>query len=128
MDNSFDRLLNQIDNFIRKYYANEIVKGIFFFFGLLLSSYLLVSTLEYLGRFSSLFRALFFFTFISFNLFILIKYIIQPFAKLYSFGNRISRQQASDIIGSFFPTISDRLKNTLQFLSRWKVNSMPDSW
>jgi len=114
MDNSFDRLLNQIDNFIRKYYANEIVKGIFFFFGLLLSSYLLVSTLEYLGRFSSLFRALFFFTFISFNLFILIKYIIQPFAKLYSFGNRISRQQASDIIGSFFPTISDRLKNTLQ--------------
>ena len=27
MENTFDRLINQIDAFIRKYYANEIVKG-----------------------------------------------------------------------------------------------------
>jgi hypothetical protein len=33
---------------------------------------------------------------------------------LYAFGARINRYQASEIIGNFFPEISDRLKNTLQ--------------
>jgi hypothetical protein len=114
MDNSFDRLLNQVDAFIRKYYTNELIKGIIFFFGLFLLSYLFVSILEYLGRFNSLIRGIFLFGFILFNLYVLVRYIIIPFAKLYSFGSRINRVQASEIIGSFFPSISDRLKNTLQ--------------
>jgi hypothetical protein len=37
-----------------------------------------------------------------------------PILKLISFGKRINRYQAAEIIGSFFPEISDRLKNTLQ--------------
>ncbi|MBM3452709.1 MAG: hypothetical protein FJX84_06165 [Bacteroidetes bacterium] len=41
-------------------------------------------------------------------------YIIIPILKLISFGKRINRYQAADIIGSFFPEVSDRLKNTLQ--------------
>ena len=114
MDNTFERLVNQIDAFIRKYYTNEIVKGIFFFLGILIFSYLFVSILEYLGRFNSLFRAFFLFGFLSFNTFILVKYILIPLGKLFSFGNRINRNQASEIIGKFFPSISDRLKNTLQ--------------
>ena len=114
MDNTFERLVSQIDDFIRKYYTNEIVKGIFFFLGILIFSYLFVSILEYLGRFNSLFRAFFLFGFLSFNSFILVKYILIPLGKLFSFGNRINRNQASEIIGKFFPSISDRLKNTLQ--------------
>ena len=114
MDNTFERLVSQIDDFIRKYYTNEIVKGIFFFLGILIFSYLFVSILEYLGRFNSLFRAFFLFGFLSFNTFILVKYILIPLGKLFSFGNRINRNQASEIIGKFFPSISDRLKNTLQ--------------
>ena len=114
MDNAFDQLVSQIDAFIRKYYTNEIVKGIFYFLGILIFSYLFVSILEYLGRFNSIFRAFFLFSFLSFNTFILVKYILIPLANLFSFGNRINRNQASEIIGKFFPSISDRLKNTLQ--------------
>lgn len=40
--------------------------------------------------------------------------MIIPVLKLISFGKRINRYQAAEIIGSFFPEISDRLKNTLQ--------------
>ena len=40
--------------------------------------------------------------------------MIVPLLKLISFGKRINRYQAAEIIGSFFPEISDRLKNTLQ--------------
>ena len=114
MENTFDRLVSQIDAFIRKYYLNEIIKGIFFFLGLLIFSYLSIAILEYLGRFSSLLRAIFLFGFLTFNTVILVKYLLIPLEKLFSFGNRINRNQASEIIGKFFPTISDRLKNTLQ--------------
>jgi uncharacterized membrane protein YesL len=53
---AFDRLLEQIDAFIRKYYKNEMLKGVLVFVGFLLSSWLLVSTLEYFGQFSSTVR------------------------------------------------------------------------
>ena len=114
MENSFDRLINQIDAFIRKYYANEIIKGTLLFLGILLLSYLSISIFEYLGRFNSIVRACFLFSFILLNGYVLIKYILNPIAKLFSFGKKINRYQASEIIGVFFPHISDRLKNTLQ--------------
>lgn len=111
---SFDRLIEQIDAFIRKFYKNQMVKGLILFTGVFLFTFLLTTTLEYFGRFGHTTRALFFFTFLGVNLYILARYFVIPLLKLYSFRGRIDRFQASDIIGSFFPTISDRLKNTLQ--------------
>lgn len=35
-------------------------------------------------------------------------------SRLWSFGKRISHLQAAEIIGSFFPEVGDKLKNTLQ--------------
>ena len=111
---SFDRLLEQIDAFIRKYYKNLMIRGVILFVGVFFLSFLFTTTLEFFGRFGSLTRGVLFFTFLFVNAGILIKYFIIPLMKLYSFGKRINRYQASEIIGSFFPTISDRLKNTLQ--------------
>ncbi len=111
---AFERLLEQIDLFIRKYYKNQMIKGVIWFVGIFLFTLLLITTLEFFGRFGSLTRGILFFSFIGVNLFILANYIISPLIKLYSFGSRISRFQASEIIGKFFPSISDRLLNTLQ--------------
>lgn len=111
---AFDRLIEQIDAFIRKYYKNELLKGLLYFIGVLFASWLLVSTLEFFGRFSSTVRFSLFLAFIVGNSFILIRYFIRPLAKLVAFGARISREQAARIIGTFFPAISDRLLNTLQ--------------
>ena len=57
------------------------------------------------------------------NGFILGRYIIIPLLKLKSFGKRINRYQASTIIGSFFPEVSDRLLNTLQLKDQMDANS-----
>lgn len=120
---SFDRLLNQIDAFIRKYYRNQMVKGIILFLGVLLVTYLIVITLEYFGRFNSAVRGSLFFGFIGVNMLIMARFIIIPLLKLKSFGNRINRYQASSIIGQFFPSISDRLLNTLQLKDTMDPNS-----
>jgi hypothetical protein len=114
MTSSFEHLLDQIDAFIRKYYKNEMIRGILLFSLFFLFSFLLTISLEYVGRFGSLTRAFLFFGFITVNVLLLVRYILFPLSKLVSFGKRINRYQASEIIGSFFPEISDRLKNTLQ--------------
>lgn len=110
----FHNLLSQIDAFIRKYYKNEMLKGGILFLGLLLFSFLVVTSLEFFGRFSTFIRGIFFFGFLFLNLILFTKYLLIPLFKLISFGKRINRYQAATIIGSFFPEISDRLLNTLQ--------------
>ena len=120
---AFDRLLNQIDGFIRKFYKNQIVKGLFLFTGVLITSYLFVITVEYFGRFNSVIRGSLLLGFLSANLFIITKYLIIPVLRLKSYGKRINRKQASHIIGSFFPSVSDRLLNTLQLNDQMAADS-----
>ena len=119
--NAYDNLLTQIDQFIRKYYKNEMVKGFLFFIVTLGFTFLFITTLEYFGRFNSLIRGILLFSFIGINAYIFIYYFLRSLLKLFSFGKQISRQQAAKIIGGFFPDISDRLLNTLQ-LSDDSVN------
>jgi len=120
---AFNRLLNQIDSFIRKFYKNQIIKGLLLFVGVFLVSFLVVVILEYFGRFNSLMRAVLLFTFVGLNSYLFVKFLCIPFLKLKSFGESISRVQASEIIGSFFPNVSDRLLNTLQLNEKLDVNS-----
>lgn len=111
---AFDRLIEQIDAFIRKYYKSEILKGVLIVTGFLLASWLTVSVLEYFGRFPSSVRFILLLLFIGTNGYLLVRYFLLPFMRLYSFGKRINRTQAAKIIGAFFPNVSDRLLNTLQ--------------
>lgn len=120
---SFNRLLEQIDNFIRKFYKNQLIKGLILFFGVALVTFLIVVTLEFFGRFNSVVRGVLFFSFLLTNAFVIGKYIILPSLKLKSFGRRINRMQAASIIGSFFPGVSDRLLNTLQLRQQMDENS-----
>ncbi len=120
---AFDRLIAQIDAFIRKFYKNQLIKGLLLFTGVLILSYLFVITLEYFGHFNSMVRGVLLFSFLLVNGYILGKYIIIPTLRLKSFGQRIDRYQASRIIGQFFPNVSDRLLNTLQLSDRMDANS-----
>ena len=111
---NYERLLEQIDAFIRKYYKNQLIKGGILVFGFFVLLFLVVTFLEFIGRFGTPVRAFLFFSFSGVNLFLLYKYVFIPVSKLFAFGKRISRTQASLIIGDFFPEIADRLLNTLQ--------------
>ncbi|RFC55869.1 hypothetical protein [Brumimicrobium aurantiacum] len=119
---AFDDLINQVDAFIRKYYKNLMIKGLFLFAIIFLSTFLLISGLEYIGRFNSFIRGVLFFSFIVLNGFVLFKYFIVPLSKLFSFGKRISRFQAAHIIGDFFPDVNDKLLNTLQLKESTSAN------
>lgn len=112
--NAYQQLIDKLDGFIRKYYLNQMVKGSLLFLSWLLLSYLLVSTTEFYGQFDRLGRTLLFIIFIGINAWLLIKYLLIPYAKLNRLGKRISHEEAASIIGRFFPDVSDKLLNTIQ--------------
>lgn len=111
---TYDDIIKQIDAFIRKYYKNLMIKGFFLFVIIFLLTFLLVSALEYIGHFNSFVRGFLFFLFLGLNLYVLTRYFIFPLSKLYAFGKRLSREQAAQIIGDFFPNVNDKLLNTIQ--------------
>ena len=111
---TFSDLIQQIEQFIRKYYKNEMLKGLLLFSSIFLVTFLMVSGLEYIGRFGHTVRSVLFYAFLVVNGYVLINYIILPLFRLNKLGSRLSLSQASKMIGKIFPDVSDKLQNTLQ--------------
>jgi hypothetical protein len=117
MSNSEHALILKLDEFIRRYYKNQLIKGSLYSAGILLSAFLTVTLLEYYGQFNQVIRGILFFAFISAALAVLGRYIVIPLLKLYRIGSIISYDQAAGIIGTHFNNVQDKLLNVLQLRS-----------
>ncbi len=111
---NYDILIQKLDEFIRKYYKNQLIKGLIYTVGLFLASFILITSIEYLGRFPTIIRAILFYGFVGTMFAILIKWILIPLFKLNKLGTIISHEDAAAIIGKHFSSIEDRLFNVLQ--------------
>ena len=58
--NAGDKLIEKLDAFIRKYYKNQLIKGVLYTIGLLLVLFILMSVFEYFGYFGTTVRMLLF--------------------------------------------------------------------
>jgi uncharacterized protein DUF4175 len=114
MASNYDILIQKLDEFIRKFYKNQLIRGAIYSFTTLLVFYLLVTTFEYFGHFNTTARTILFYLFVLSNVFIIGKLIVIPLLKLNKLGKIISHQQAAEIIGKHFSNVSDKLLNTLQ--------------
>lgn len=112
--NNYSYLIKKIDEFIRKYYLNKVVRGILYLFAVFFASYTVITVAEYFGNFSPLIRTILFYGFLLLNGFILTKWIVVPLLKYYKLGKNLSHEQASEIIGQHFFHVKDKLLNTLQ--------------
>ncbi len=107
-------LIHKLDEFIRKYYKNQLVKGTLYTSALLVAAFLCLVITEYFVEFGTTVRTVLFYLFISTSCFILLKYIAIPSLKLNKLGDVISYEEAANIISKHFNTINDKLLNTLQ--------------
>ena len=107
-------LLEKLDEFIRKYYKNQLIRGLLYSTGVVLAFYLTVALMEYFGHFDTAFRTILFYLFVLTNGYILARLIVVPLLKLNKMGKIISNEQASQIIGRHFINIQDKLLNVLQ--------------
>ena len=107
-------LIGKLDEFIRKYYKNRLIRGAIYTLALLVLFFLALTLSEYFGRFNTASRTVMFYIYIAINAVILLKFIFIPLFRLMHLGKIISHEQAAQIIGAHFPEVSDKLLNVLQ--------------
>jgi hypothetical protein len=114
MTDNYQILIRKLDEFIRKYYRNQLIRGALLFLAILLISYLSFVTLEYFWHFGTVPRSILFYLFLFLNGSALLYFIADPLLKIRKIGKVISHEQAATIIGKHFGEIKDKLLNTLQ--------------
>lgn len=111
---TYEVLLGKLDEFTRKYYKNQLIRGGLYATGMILLFFLSVALLEYFGRFETGMRTFLFWSFLLGTGFIIGRWVMIPLFKLYRIGKIISHEQAADIIGKHFTNVQDKLLNVLQ--------------
>lgn len=121
MESNFNKILNWLKSYKKKYYQNLLIKGIILSTALLVSIFLLFNSIEYTLRLGSPFRAALLFIFISILLVVGWKWVITPIFQLFNIQKQLSHEEAAKQIGTYFPEISDKLLNTIQLHEENKV-------
>ncbi len=111
---TFSNIQQKLEEFIKKYYTNELIKGTILFFAIGLLYLLITLLVEYFLWLNPLGRLLLFWTFILVELGLFIRFIAFPLAKLFKLQKGIDYTQASKIIGNHFPEVNDKLLNVIQ--------------
>src|SRR5690606_18537850 len=112
--NNYDWLISKLDAFIRKYYANQVLRSTLALLISPLCFILITSIGEYFLYMASWLRLSIAVFFVVAAIFSLVIWIVIPLLKMLRLRSGLSYEQAAKIIGTHFPQISDQLLNMLQ--------------
>ncbi|MEM7485318.1 MAG: hypothetical protein AAF348_08925 [Bacteroidota bacterium] len=112
--NSYHKILEKLNRFIKKYYTKQLIKGGLLFLTLGLLFWIGILSLEYVLWLSQEWRLTLFAVFVFVELFLLYKFILVPLFYLLRIKNGISNKEASRLIGKHFPQVDDKLYNLLE--------------
>ena len=121
MDN-YKIISRKIEQFIRKYYINQIIKGSLItlsVIGLMVLLFVLPEARFYFGQSV---RTVLFFIFILAALILASFYIFPPAFKLFNIKKGINRYEAARIIGKHFDDVSDKLINVIQLEDQIQIS------
>ena len=116
-------LTQKIERFIRKFYINRLIQGVLIGAVLLIALFLIVNGIEYFSWLPQKGRLFLLLLFIFGTIFVAIFYLAIPIFNLIRFRKKMTDEQASVLIGSFFPEISDKLLNTIQLSNELSQNA-----
>lgn len=107
-------IYQKLEDFIRKFYTNELLRGTIFFVGIGLLYFIFTLFVEYFLWLKPKARTVLFVLFVVVELFLLLRFILFPLFKLFKLQKGIDYNQASNIIGNHFNEVGDKLTNFLQ--------------
>lgn len=111
---NYQLLIEKLDQFIRKFYVNQLIRGTLYSVGLVLLLFLAITILEHFFFFSTGVRKLMFFSFLGISGLALTGWVALPLMHYFRLGKVISHEYAADIIGNHFTEVKDKLLNILQ--------------
>lgn len=107
-------IYRKLEGFVRKYYTNELLKGIILFVGIGLLYFFFTLLVEHFLWLDTSGRTVLFWLFVAVELFLLLRFILFPLFRLFHLQKGITNADASKIIGNHFPEVGDKLTNFLQ--------------
>ena len=117
-----NKLIEKIEGFTRKYYLNRLIQGVLVGAVLWIVFYLLINGLEYFSWFPPKGRFVLFMFLLAGSTFVLVYHFLIPLVNLIRFRKKMSVEQASVMIGKFFPEIKDKLLNTIQLSNQMEAS------
>ncbi|MES2275307.1 MAG: DUF4175 family protein [Bacteroidota bacterium] len=111
---NYELLIGKINLFIRKYYFNNLLRGLIFLGAGLFSAFVVITVSEYFGNFNTVARTAMFYAFIVLNLGLLFWLVVPSLLAWLKVGKTLTHDEAAEIIGQHFADVSDKLLNTLQ--------------
>ncbi len=125
-NNIYNSLIYKIEEFIKKFYLNKIIKGAIWLIGGFFICGLLLIVTEYYGYFNVTIKTTAFYTFIALQLIIFYLFVFKYVLKYLKLSKRLNLETASEIIGQHFPDVKDKLLNTLQLNKQILTQSQTD--
>ncbi len=111
---NFNNIQQKLQQFIKKYYTNELIKGFILFAAFGLLYFIFTLFIEHFLWLQPGARSILFFGFVVVELVLLVRFIVRPIFKLMGLQRGISLEEASKVIGKYFPEVDDKLLNVLQ--------------
>ena len=111
---TFKIIRQKLEEFVKRYYTNELIKGAILFFAIGLLYFIITVLVEYFLWLEPGGRTVLFWTFVAVEAGLFIRFIAFPLLKLFNLQQGISHEEASRIIGNHFPEVSDKLLNVIQ--------------
>ena len=116
-DNNYRLLIQKLDQFIRKYYVNKMIRGGLYSVGLVLLLFLVINIIEYYdfyysNSYQTLERKVLWYSFLGISLGAVFFWVLRPLLSYFHLGQVISHEKAAQIIGQHFSRFyldSDRL-------------------
>ena len=122
-----NKLIEKIEDFTRKYYLNRLIQGVLVGAVLWIVFYLLINGLEYFSWFPPKGRFVLLLFLLAGSAFVLVYHFFIPLVNLIRFRKKMSVEQASVMIGKFFPEIKDKLLNTIQLSNQMEASKVGPS-
>ncbi len=122
--NSLHIIKKKLHKFLRKYFLNELYKGIalFIFFSFLYLS--IIGIIEFFFWLSPSYKKVFFFSSWLVLFIFFIAFLWNPIANLIGLKKSLSNEKAARSIGKYFPEISDKLLNLLQLQNNKRTSEL----
>ena len=121
---TFGIIQQKLEQFIKKFYTNELIKGAILFFAIGLLYFLITLLVEYVLWLSPTGRTILFWTFVAVEAALFIRFIAFPLAKLFKLQHGITQEEAATIIGNHFPQVSDKLLNVIQLNQNYRESEL----
>lgn len=114
VSDNYQLLISRLDAFIRKYYLNQLIRGLLYSAALLPAVYLLMAVAEYFLYLPSGVRTVMFYGYLIGSAAGIGVWVVRPLLQYLRLGRVLTHEQAAQLIGIHFTEVKDRLLNVLQ--------------